>query len=151
MKPSYCSMSATGVSQHFGRTPKTIKHLRRWFHVTGNVADRPLSGRPHVTTAADDHYIVLQHLCNRRLTAAATGRQHGIHPQTVRNWLRQNVQPNRVYRPYFGQILTWRHWTARRDWCRRHQHFRRADWDLILFVGLTLAMLKDVREFIAIG
>ena len=106
MKPSYCSMSATVVSQHFGCTRKTIKHLRRRFHVTGNVADRPLSGRPHVTTAADDRYIVLQHLCNRRLTAAAPGRQYGIHPQTVRNRLRQNVQPIRAHRSYFGQILT---------------------------------------------
>ena len=34
-----------------------------------------------VTTAAND----LQHLRNRRLTAAATGRQYRIHPQTVRN------------------------------------------------------------------
>ena len=30
-------------------------------------------------------------------------------------------------------ILTRRHRTARRDWCLRHLHFRRADWDLILF------------------
>ena len=85
------------------------------------------------TTAADDRYIVLQHLRNRRLTAAATGRQYGIHPKTVRNRLRQNVQPIRAYQLYFGQILTRRHRTARRDWCRRHLHFRRADWDLILF------------------
>ena len=68
-----------------------------------------------------------------RLTAAATGRQYGIHPQTVRNRLRQNVQPIQAYRPYFGQIITRRHPTLRRDWCRRHLHFQRADWDLILF------------------
>ena len=64
------------------------------------------------------------------LTSAATGIQYGIHPQTVRNRLRQNVQPIRAYRPYFGQR---RHRTARRDWCRRHLHFRRAVWDFILF------------------
>ena len=67
--------SAIVVSLHFGCTRKTIEHLRRRFRVTGNVADRPRSGRPHVTTAADDRYIVLQHLRNRRLTAAATVRQ----------------------------------------------------------------------------
>ena len=110
-------MSATVVSRHFGCTRKTIKRLRRRFRVTGNVADRPRNGRPHVTTAADDRDIVLQHLRNRRLTAAATGRQYGIHPKTVRNWLRQNVQS---IRPYFRQILTRRHRTARIDWCRRH-------------------------------
>ena len=82
-------MSATVVSRHFGCTQKTIERLRRRFRVTGNVADRPRSGRPRLTTAADDRYIVLQHLHNRCLTAAATGRQYCINPQTVRNRLRQ--------------------------------------------------------------
>ena len=99
-------ISATVVSRHFGCTRKTIERLRRQFRVTGNVADRPRSGRPRVTTAADDRHTVLQHLRKRRLIVAATGRHYGIHPQTVRNWLRQNVQPIRAYRPYFGQILT---------------------------------------------
>ena len=65
-------------------------------------ADRPRSGGPRVTTAAtaaNDRYLVLQHLCNRRLTVASTGRQYGIHQQTVRNRLRQNVQPIRAYQP----------------------------------------------------
>ena len=48
----------------------------------------PQNGRPHVATATHDRYMVLQHLHIRRLTAAATGRQHGIHPQIVRNQLR---------------------------------------------------------------
>ena len=99
-------MSATVVSRHFGCTRKTIERLRRRLRVTGNVADRLLSGRPRVTTAADDRYIVLQHQHKRRFTAAATGRQGGIHPQTIRNRLRQNVQPICAYRPTFGQILT---------------------------------------------
>ena len=79
--------SATVVSRHFGCIRKTNERLQRRFRVTGNVADCPRSGRPRVTTAADDCYIVLQYLRNRRLTAAATGRQYGIHQQTVRNWL----------------------------------------------------------------
>ena len=110
-------MSASVVSRHFGCTRKTIERLRRRFRVTGIVVDRPRSGRPRVRNAADDCYIVLQHLRNRRLTAAATGRQYGIHPQTDRNRLRQNIQPVRAYRPYVGQFLTERHRTARRDCC----------------------------------
>ena len=77
--------SATVVSRHFGCTRKTIERLRRRFRVTGNVADHPRSGRPRLTTAVKDRYIVLQHLRNRRLTAAATEIQYGIHPHTVRN------------------------------------------------------------------
>ena len=81
-------MSVTVVSRHFGCNRKTIERLLRRCRVTGNVADRPRSSRPRVATAADDRYIVLQHIHNRRLTAAATGRQYGIHPQTLRNRLR---------------------------------------------------------------
>lgn len=125
--------SAAAVSQTFGCSRKTIERLRRRFRATGNVRDRPRSGRPRVTTAADDRYIVTQHLRNRRLSATATGRQHGIHPQTVRNRLRQNVQPIRAYRPYFGQILTRHHRAARRNWCRRHLRWRRNDWNSVLF------------------
>ena len=118
-------MSATVVSRHFGYTRKTIERLRRRFLLKGNVA---------VTTVSDHRYIVLQHLRNRRLTAAVTGRQYGIHPETTRNWLRQNVQPIQTYRPYFGQILIWqRHRTARRDWCRRYLQFRRSNWNWNLF------------------
>ena len=40
--------------------------------VSQETALRPRSGRPCVTTAPDDHYIILQHLRDRRLTAAAT-------------------------------------------------------------------------------
>ena len=85
---------------------------RRRFRVTGNVADRPRSGRPRVTSATNDRYIVLLHLRDRHLIGAATGKQYGIHSQTVRNRLRQNVQTIRAHRPYFGQILTRRHLTC---------------------------------------
>ena len=55
-------MSATVVSRHCGCTRNTIAPLRRRFRVTENVADRLRSGRPRVTTVADDRFIVLQHL-----------------------------------------------------------------------------------------
>ena len=46
-------MSTTVVSLHFGCARKTIERLRRRFRVTGNVADRPRSGRPRATTATN--------------------------------------------------------------------------------------------------
>lgn len=77
----------------------------------------------HVTTAADDQCMLVQHICNRRLTAEETGRQPCIHPQSVRNRLNRK----------FGQILTQRHRATRRDWCSSHLLFRRADWLLVSF------------------
>ena len=78
-------MSATVEWRHFGCTRNTIERLQRRFLVTENVADRPRSGRPRVTTAADDRYIALQHIRNRRLIAAATRIHYGIYAQAVRN------------------------------------------------------------------
>ena len=73
-------MSATVVSGHFGCPRKTIERVWRRFCVTGNVTKHPRSGRPHVIIAANDPYIILQHLRERHLTAtAATKRQYGIH------------------------------------------------------------------------
>lgn len=125
--------SVADVCRLFNCTRAAINRLRRRFQVRGNVHDRPRSGRPRVTTAADDHYITVTHLRNRRLCATVTARRHGISAQTVRNRLRSNPDPIRAYRPYFGQILTDRHRAARRDWCRRHRRFRRADWRSVLF------------------
>ena len=50
-------MSATVVSQHIDCTRKTIAGLLRRCRVTGNLADRPRSGRTRVTTVAYDRYI----------------------------------------------------------------------------------------------
>ena len=47
------------VSQLFSCTRKTIERLRRRFQIRGNVWDRPRSGRPRGTTAADDRYITV--------------------------------------------------------------------------------------------
>ena len=135
-------MSATVVSRHFRCTRKTIERLGTRFRVKGNVADRPQSGGPRVTTAANDRYIVLQHLRNRRLTTAETGRQYGIHPQTVRNRFRK------MFKLFVltDQILTRRHRTARRDWCTSDVPIGFSDecW-------FDLPIPTDALEFFAVG
>ena len=143
------SVYLTVVSRHFVCTQETIKLLQRQFRFTGNVADCPQSGRPLVTTTANDCYIALRDLRNRRLTAAATGRQYGIHPQTVRNRLRQNVQPIHVYRLYFPTSSN----------CKAGlvppSPAISTCWFGIWFCfpmndGLTLAMPTEAREFISV-
>ena len=79
-------MSATIVSRHFGYSKEC-----RAFMETIPCHRKRCRPRPRVITAADDRNIVLQHLRNRRLTVAVTGRQYGIHPRTVRNRLRQKM------------------------------------------------------------
>ena len=75
-------MSATVVLQHFGCTRKTIERLWRRFSVTENVADHPRSSRPRVTTAADDRYIVLQHLRNVQASDCSSNRRTILYSST---------------------------------------------------------------------
>ena len=95
MKPSYWDAKCRHVSNccitALWLYWKDYQVLQRRFCVTENIVDHLQNGRPRVTTAADDCYIILQHLRNRHLTAAATRRLCSIHPQTVRNRLRQNL------------------------------------------------------------
>ena len=125
-------MSATVALRHFGCTVKTIQLLQKWFRVTGNFDDHPQSGRPQVTTAADDRYIVLQHLRNSHPTAAATVTVW-FSSTNCQKLIETKCSTYSCVMTYFGEILTQRHRTARQDWCHRHLHLRRADWDLMLF------------------
>ena len=59
------------VANHFGVNVSTTERLRR-LRETGHLADRPRSGRPHVTSRRQYRTIRLAHLRNRHLTATET-------------------------------------------------------------------------------
>ena len=79
------------VAAHFGVSRLTITRLLGRYRTIGSVSDRPRSGRPRVTTPAQDRHIRTSHLRDRFLaatnTAAVTpGRTNNrISAQTVRN------------------------------------------------------------------
>ena len=52
-------MSARDVAQHFQRHESTISRLLNRFQQTGNVADRPRSGRPRKTTPREDRFLTI--------------------------------------------------------------------------------------------
>ena len=143
-------MSATVVSRHFGCTRKTIERLQRRFPATGNVADRPRSSRPRVTNAADNPYIVLQHLRNRHLTAATTGRRYGIHPEI--RWdktFNLLVRTNRTSVKFSPKVIERQGGIGAAVTCTSDVLI--GIWFCFpMNVGLTLAMPTDVREFIAV-
>ena len=82
------SATQEAVANHFGVTRQTISYLWRGNNATGNVRDRPRSGRPRVTSAVQDRYIRLRHLPDRTLAASATTTaipgQRRISDQTVK-------------------------------------------------------------------
>ena len=64
--------TVTDVARVMGCSRRTINDLRTRLQQTGTSADRPCSGRPRVTTHAEDQQIVLRHLRNLFLTATST-------------------------------------------------------------------------------
>ena len=92
------------VAHALNVSQSTISRLWNRFRQSGSTADAPRSGRPRVTTPAQDRFIQLRHLRNRFLSAqsivqALPGNQR-ISRQTVRN--RIHGAGLRACRPYQG-------------------------------------------------
>jgi hypothetical protein len=96
----------------------TVRCLRQCYRETGRTGDRPRSGRPHVTTPAQDRYNRTSYLRDRYRMATTTARvTPGTHnpsiiAQTVRNTLRESGL--RACRPAVWQVLTRHHHQQRR-------------------------------------
>lgn len=117
--------SATEVAHALNVSPSTICRLWTRFQRTGSSADAPRSGRPRVTTPAQDRFIRLRHLRNRFLPASSTVQAcagvRRISDQTVRN--RLHAAGLRAYRPLRGNVLTGRHRQARLQWATQHRRW----------------------------
>jgi hypothetical protein len=92
-----------------------------------------VQGRPWVTTQRDDRLIVLTHLLDRFRPATLTAAAFNVTAQTIRNRLRSQQRPIRARHPHTGGILTLRHRQARIRWAHAHRHWRRRDWNTVLF------------------
>ena len=103
-------MSARDVAQHFQRHESTISRLLNRFQQTGNVADRPRSGRPRKTTLREDRFLTTSSRRNRFLPSRKLGRLlrndtgTTVCDKTVRN--RLHAARLKACRPYVGIPLT---------------------------------------------
>ena len=122
----------------------TIYPLIRRYQATGNTADRHRTGRPRVTTPAEDRYVRVTMLRNHFQTAtvlAATLPGGNISSDNVRRRLREyGIRARRAHR---GPILTVRHRIARLDWARRHLCFGRLYWNSVIFSNETRINLRQ--------
>uniref|UniRef100_A0A673ZCS1 Tc1-like transposase DDE domain-containing protein n=1 Tax=Salmo trutta TaxID=8032 RepID=A0A673ZCS1_SALTR len=147
MVPAHLRECALGMLQGGMRTANvakaincnvlTVRRLRQRYWETGRTADHPRSGRPRVTTPAQDRYIRTSHLRDRYRMATTTARvtpgahNPSISAQTVYNRLREAGL--RVCRPVVRQVLTRHHWQQRCLWAHTHRRWTRQDWQKVLF------------------
>ena len=123
----------------------TMRRIRQHYWETRQTADRPRSGRPHITTPAPDPYIRTSHLRDRyrmaTTTAQVTPRTHNpsISAQTGCN--RPREAGLRACRPVVRQFLT-RHHRQQRCLCAKTQRrWTRQDWQKVLFTDESLFCL----------
>ena len=103
-------LSARDVARHFQRHKSTISRLLNRFQQTGNVADRPRSGRPCKTTPREDRLLTTSSrrnifLSSRKLGGLlrnATGTR--VCDRTV--WNRLHAARLKACRLYVGIPLT---------------------------------------------
>ena len=100
------SMSARDVARHFQRHESTISRLLNRFQQTGNIADRPRSGRPRKTTPREDHFLTTPYRRDSRkyvrLLRNATNTR--VCDRTVRN--RLHAARLKACRSFVGIPLT---------------------------------------------
>uniref|UniRef100_A0AAZ3NWQ3 Transposase Tc1-like domain-containing protein n=1 Tax=Oncorhynchus tshawytscha TaxID=74940 RepID=A0AAZ3NWQ3_ONCTS len=95
-------MRTADVARAINCNVRTVRRLRQHYSETGRTADRPRSGRPRVTTPAQDRYM-------STTTARVTSGMHNppISAQTVRSRLREAGLM--TCRPVVRQVLTRHH------------------------------------------
>ena len=122
----------------------TISRLWARYRQHNSVEDRPRSGRPRVTTRAQDRYIRVHHLRHRTATATSTASNipglRRLSAQTVRNRLREVGL--RARRPYFGPVLRQLHRRRRVQWCNNVQAWTLANWRRIWFSDESRFLLE---------
>ena len=112
--------SVDDVARQLNCHRHTISRLGDQFQQTGDIPDRPRSGRPKVTRARQDHLFVHTRLRQRFKTASSTALELGVSSQTVLNWLKAKRFPIRPRWPYICHIITRRNHNLRLRWARHH-------------------------------
>ena len=125
------------VAQRLGCSQVTICNLATRYRDTNAAADRQRSGRPRVTTRAEDRHILLTHLRDRfrpatRTAAETPGLQNPrISASTVRRRLHSfDLQARR---PYRGPVLQPIHRRNRLRWSQQHLRWTQREWRQVLF------------------
>ena len=130
------------VAAHFNTTRRTIQLLQARMNQTGTVTDRPRTGRPKITTAADDRGIRTLHLRDRFRTASHTART--FHGQISQYTVRRRLRAYGIFcrRPVRRLNLGPHHFQARLNWARLHRRWTVRQWENVIFSDESRFLLQ---------
>lgn len=143
--------SSREVARVFNTSRQSIGRIRQRYAATGDVKDLPRSGRPRVTSRAEDRHITNVVLRNRFINAPEMTRrirrQRGaggrpVSVQTVRNRLHVAGLKSRV--PAKKPWLSQRHRAARLQFARNHVRWNRQRWRTVLFSDESRFCLRHI-------
>ena len=129
-------MSVTAVARQIGVHHSTVSRLWSRWVATGSHRDRRRSGRPRITTAAQDRDIVLTSHRNQFMTAKKIASQlqaatrTRASDQTIRR--RLHTRTLRARKPYVCVPLTQCHRQIRLNWTI-HRRWTQRQWNNVLF------------------
>ncbi len=125
------------IARRMGCHQSTITRLHQRVTETGSAADRPRPGRQHVTTPAQDRYILNQHLRDRFRSAVQTARETPgrINPRISVSTVRRRLRGNdlNAHIPYRGNILNAGSRTARLNWANQRRRWTLRQWNTVAF------------------
>ncbi|KAJ4444631.1 hypothetical protein ANN_06427 [Periplaneta americana] len=115
------------VADRLNVAQSSVSKVSRMYRESGNVNDRPRSGRPRVTTPRQDRYLQVSALRRPTSTASALrydlSRETGVHiaDQTVRRRLHEvGLHSRRSMRSF---VLNQKNQAYRRNWGLAHQYW----------------------------
>lgn len=138
-------LQKSGVSEvaaFFNTSLRTIKLLRARLQQTGSVKDRPRSGRPRVTTVAEDRRIRTLHLRNRFKTASHTARTFPVN--ISRHTVRRRLMSFGITccRPARRLKLMPHHMQERLNWTQAHRRWTLRQWEQVIFSDESRFLLE---------
>eukprot|EP00456_Euglypha_rotunda_P091382 TRINITY_DN9600_c0_g1_i1.p1 TRINITY_DN9600_c0_g1~~TRINITY_DN9600_c0_g1_i1.p1 ORF type:complete len:204 (+),score=8.08 TRINITY_DN9600_c0_g1_i1:205-816(+) len=125
------------IARLMHRAPSTIRECRKKYEETKKIEDSPRSGRPRITTAAEDRALKFKSLKNRWLTAVDLRRttitKQGRRPcvRTVRNRLREVGLNGRIAAK--KPLINWKQQLNRLAWAKKYEKWTKQDWRQVIF------------------
>ena len=139
-------MQFADISNHFGVCKKTINRLVERYNLTGEVIDRPRSGRPRKTTHAEDRMIRTMHLRERTRTACKTAREWIGNNAISRHIVRRRLKSFGIKcrRPVKKIGLTGWHRARRMNWATTYRRWTLRQWSDVIFSDESVYLVEKV-------